>query len=70
MNYKGLVEKKNDLITRAEAILADAETNKRELTDDEAQELAVAKVCTGTLIFLRGAKRLSRASVKAIGEVV
>ena len=40
MNYKGLVERKNDLITRAEAILSDAETNKRELTDDEAQELA------------------------------
>lgn len=40
MNYKGLVEKKNDLITRAEAILSDAETNKRELTDAEAQELA------------------------------
>ena len=40
MNYKGLEEKKNDLITRAEAILNDAETNKRELTDDEAQELA------------------------------
>jgi HK97 family phage major capsid protein len=40
MNYKGLVEKKNDLVTRAEAILADAETNTRELTDDEAQELA------------------------------
>jgi HK97 family phage major capsid protein len=40
MNYKGLVEKKNDLITRAEAVLNDAETNKRELTDDEAQELA------------------------------
>lgn len=40
MNYKGLVEKKNDLITRAEALLADAETNKRELTDAEAQELA------------------------------
>ena len=40
MKYKALVEKKNDLITRAEAILADAETNKRELTDDEAQELA------------------------------
>ena len=40
MDYKGLVEKKNDLITRAEAILNDAETNKRELTDDEAQELA------------------------------
>lgn len=40
MNYKGLVEKKNDLITRAEAILSDAEINTRELTDDEAQELA------------------------------
>ena len=40
MNYKGLVEKKNDLITRAESILNDAEENKRELTDDEAQELA------------------------------
>ena len=40
MNYKGLVEKKNDLITRAETILSDAETNKRELTDAEAQELA------------------------------
>lgn len=39
-NYKGLVEKKNDLITRAEEILNDAETNKRELTDAEAQELA------------------------------
>lgn len=40
MNYKGLLEKKNDLITRAETILNDAETNKRELTDAEAQELA------------------------------
>lgn len=40
MDYKGLIEKKNDLITRAEEILNDAETKKRELTDDEAQELA------------------------------
>lgn len=40
MNFKALIEKKNDLIVRAEAILNDAETNKRELTDDEAQELA------------------------------
>ena len=39
-NYKALMEKKNDLIVRAESILNDAETNKRELTDDEAQELA------------------------------
>lgn len=40
MNYKALIEKKNDLVTRAEDILKDAEVNKRELTDDEAQELA------------------------------
>ena len=40
MNYKGLVEQKNDLVTRAESILNDAETNKRQLTDAEAQELA------------------------------
>ena len=40
MNYKALIEKKNDLIVRAEDILKDAETNKRELTDAEAQELA------------------------------
>lgn len=40
MNFKALMEKKNDLIVRAEAILNDAETNKRELTDAEAQELA------------------------------
>lgn len=40
MNYKGLTEKKNDLITRAEEIINDAEAKKRELTDDEAQELA------------------------------
>ncbi len=39
-DLKGLNEKKNDLITRAESILNDAETNKRELTDAEAQELA------------------------------
>lgn len=40
MNYKGLVEKKNDLITRAESILNDAEQNTRELTEAEAAEIA------------------------------
>lgn len=39
-NYKNLVELKNDKITKAEAILKDAEENKRELTPDEAAELA------------------------------
>ena len=37
---KELVEKKNDLITRAEEVLNHAKAEKRELTDDEAQELA------------------------------
>ena len=37
---KILEEKKNDLITRAEEILNTAETEKRELTEDEAMELA------------------------------
>jgi HK97 family phage major capsid protein len=40
MNFKALTERKNDLITRAESIVNDAELNKRELTDDEKEELA------------------------------
>ena len=40
LSYKNLVELKNDKITKAEAILKDAEENKRELTPDEAAELA------------------------------
>jgi len=37
---KELIEKRNDLITRAETVLNTAKTEKRELTDAEAQELA------------------------------
>lgn len=37
---KAQIEKKNDLIKRAESIINLAETEKRELTDAEAQELA------------------------------
>lgn len=40
MRYKNLIELKNDKIEKAEKILADAEVNKRELTEDEAEELA------------------------------
>lgn len=40
LSYKNLVELKNDKINKAEKILADAEVNKRELTEDEAKELA------------------------------
>lgn len=40
MNFKELVEKKNDLVTRAEETLNKAKEEKRELTDDEMAELA------------------------------
>ena len=40
MNFKELIEKKNDLITRAEETLNKAKEEKRELTDDEMAELA------------------------------
>lgn len=40
MNEKELIEKKNDLITRAEETLNKAKEEKRELTDAEMQELA------------------------------
>jgi len=39
-NVKALTEKRNDLITRAETLVNTAESEKRELTDAEAQELA------------------------------
>ena len=39
-NIKAKTEKLNDLITRAESIVNTAEVEKRELTEDEAQELA------------------------------
>lgn len=39
-NVKAQIERKNDLITRAETIVNTAEVEKRELTDAEAQELA------------------------------
>ena len=39
-NTKGLEEKKNDLITRAETLVNGAEAEKRELTPDEMAELA------------------------------
>ena len=39
-SMKAQIEKKNDLIKKAESIVNLAETEKRELTDAEAQELA------------------------------
>lgn len=40
MSYKNLTELKNDKIEKAEKILADAEVNKRALTEDEVEQLA------------------------------
>ncbi len=40
VNEKEQIEKKNDLITRAEEIVNGAEAEQRELTEDEAKELA------------------------------
>ena len=40
MKFKEYVEKKNELIQRAESIVENAKAENRELTDDEAQELA------------------------------
>ena len=39
MNFKELLEKKNDLITRAEEILNSAKTETRELSDAEIDEI-------------------------------
>ena len=39
-NVKALIERQNDLITRAESLVNTAEAEKRELTEDEAAELA------------------------------
>lgn len=43
MNFKELLEKKNDLITRAEEILDSAKTETRELTDEEVTEITDIK---------------------------
>ena len=40
MNTKELIEKQNDLLTRAEEVMNKAKEEKRELTPDEMQELA------------------------------
>lgn len=40
MNVKELIEKENDLMTRAEEVMNKAKEEKRELTPDEMQELA------------------------------
>lgn len=57
MDEKLLEEKKNDLITRAEEVLNVAKTEKRELTDAEAQELAEIRDNVRRIIKSLGIKR-------------
>ncbi len=54
---KELIEKKNDLIIRAEEVLNHAKEEKRELTDAEAQELAEIRDNVRRIIKSLGIKR-------------
>ena len=54
---KELMEKKNDLITRAEEVLNTAKMEKRELTDAEAQELAEIRDNVRRIVATLGIKR-------------
>lgn len=69
---KELIERKNDLITRAEDVLNLAKTEKRELTEDEAAELAeirdnVRKIIE-TLKLDDDFRELDKMKVKEDGE--
>lgn len=57
MNEKALMEKKNNLITRAEEVLNTAKAQNRELTDAEAQELAEIRDNVRRIIKSLGIKR-------------
>lgn len=59
MNEKELIEKKNDLITRAEEVLNKAKEEKRELTEEEMAELAETRDNTRRII-----KMLEEANLK------
>ena len=65
-NVKAKSEEMNDLITRAESIVNKAEAEKRELTDDEKQELAEIRDDVKDIKeYLGIAKDLDEASEKA-----
>lgn len=68
-NVKAKTEQMNDLITRAESIVNTAEAEKRELTPDEAQELAEIRDDVKAIKdFLGVAKDLDEASAEARQE--
>ena len=65
-NEKAKREKMNDLITRAESIVNNAENEKRELTPDEAQELAEIRDDVKAIKeYLGIARELDEASAEA-----
>lgn len=65
-NEKAKREKLNDLVTRAESIVNTAEAEKRELTPDEAQELAEIRDDVKAIKdFLGIARELDEASAEA-----
>lgn len=57
MNEKALMEKKNNLITRAEEVLNTAKAQNRELTEAEAEELAEIRDNVRRIIKSLGIKR-------------
>ena len=68
-NEKAKREKMNDLITRAESIVNNAENEKRELTPDEAQELAEIRDDVKAIKeYLGIARELDEAQTSACGD--
>ena len=65
---KELIEKKNDLITRAESIVNTAKSEKRELTEAEATELTElrdsAKKITRDLSLMNDVEEIGREKVR------
>ena len=65
---KELIEKKNDLITRAESIVNTAKSEKRELTEAEATELTElrdnVKKITRDLGLMNDVEEIGREKVK------
>ena len=65
INEKGLIEMKNDLITRAEEVLNKAKAEERELTDEEMAELTETRDNTRRII-----KMLEEANLKDFFDIV
>ena len=67
-NLKAKTEQMNDLITRAESIVSKAELEKRELTEDEAQELAEIRDDVKAIKDFLGVANDLEAAAEEVGE--